>query len=418
MDGRPAKEGASTIKVAPISQQAFSNLQYEKWVDDRRAMVEKLSGGEIGYLHIRQMDQPSLQKFEKDLAAQGRKKAMIIDQRFNPGGNIDQELLEILGQKQYQYTRQRDSIKVPRPLRGFFGPMVVMENKRSTSDAEVFPDGFKTLKLGKVVGVTSYGAVIGTGDFHAHGRIEHPHAGIGPLERERYQSGELRRPAGCRRRQHTRRFPERPRRPDRESGRGAEGGDRGEEVRSKRAACGLAKALKPQAASEFFMTPFNLHSWVEENRHLLKPPVGNSRIWRTGNSSSWSSADPTQRSDYHINPGEELFYQIEGDIVFKIIEDGKPRDIPIKQGEHVPAAGRRAALAATAGEHHRPRRRASESSSQEHHLRWYCRNCGGVVHDFTFRPADIGKQIKAALAEFNGNEALRTCKACGEAFQV
>ena len=97
VNGRPTKEGASTIKVAPISQQAFSNLQYEKWVDDRRAMVEKLSGGEIGYLHIRQMDQPSLQKFEKDLAAQGHKKAMIIDQRFNPGGNIDQELLEILG---------------------------------------------------------------------------------------------------------------------------------------------------------------------------------------------------------------------------------------------------------------------------------------------------------------------------------
>jgi tricorn protease len=111
------------------------------------------------------MNEQSLRQFEKDLASQGRKKAMVIDQRFNPGGNIDQELLEILGQKQYQVTRQRDSIKVPRPLRGFFGPMVVMENERSTSDAEVFPDGFKTLKLGKVVGMTSYGAVIGTGSY-------------------------------------------------------------------------------------------------------------------------------------------------------------------------------------------------------------------------------------------------------------
>src|SRR5207248_7246076 len=85
------------------------------------------------------------------------------DQRFNPGGSIDQELLEILGQRQYQYTRVRDSVEVKRPLRGFYGPMVVMENERSTSDAEVFPDGFRTLKLGKVVGVTTYGAVIGTG---------------------------------------------------------------------------------------------------------------------------------------------------------------------------------------------------------------------------------------------------------------
>jgi tricorn protease len=165
VNSRPAKEGAWTVKITPVSQQAFTNLQYEKWVDERRAIVEKLSGGEIGYLHIRQMNEGSLRQFEKDLAAQGRKKALVIDQRFNPGGNIDQELLEILGQKQYQYTRQRDSVKVPRPLRGFFGPMVVMENERSTSDAEVFPDGFKTLKLGKVVGVTSYGAVIGTGSF-------------------------------------------------------------------------------------------------------------------------------------------------------------------------------------------------------------------------------------------------------------
>ena len=132
---------------------------------DRRALVEKLSGGEVGYLHIRQMNEPSLRQFERDLAALGTKKALIIDQRFNPGGGIDQELLEILGQRQYQYTRQRDSVEVKRPLRGFFGPKVVMENERSTSDAEVFPDGFRTLGLGKVVGVTTYGAVIGTGSY-------------------------------------------------------------------------------------------------------------------------------------------------------------------------------------------------------------------------------------------------------------
>jgi tricorn protease len=109
------------------------------------------------------MNEPSLRQFERDLAMMGTKKALIVDQRFNPGGGIDQELLEILGQRQYQYTRQRDSVVVQRPLRAFFGPKVVMENERSTSDAEVFPDGFRTLKLGKVVGVTTYGAVIGTG---------------------------------------------------------------------------------------------------------------------------------------------------------------------------------------------------------------------------------------------------------------
>jgi tricorn protease len=134
-------------------------------VADRKAMVDKMSDGQIGYLHIRQMNEPSLRKFERDLATLGTKKALIIDQRFNPGGSIDQELLQILQQKQYQYTKLRDSVQVQRPLRGFFGPMVVMENERSTSDAEVFPDGFRTLKLGKVVGVTTYGAVIGTGAY-------------------------------------------------------------------------------------------------------------------------------------------------------------------------------------------------------------------------------------------------------------
>jgi tricorn protease len=165
LNSKPAKEGAWKTRVTPISAMAVSNLQYQKWVDDRRAMVDRLSGGEIGYLHIRQMNEPSLRQFERDLGMLSPKRALVIDQRFNPGGSIDQELLQILGQRQYQYTRVRDSVQVHRPLRGFFGPMVVMQNERSTSDAEVFPDGFRTLKLGKVVGVTTYGAVIGTGAY-------------------------------------------------------------------------------------------------------------------------------------------------------------------------------------------------------------------------------------------------------------
>jgi tricorn protease len=163
VNSKPTKEGAWHVKLTPAAATAVANWQYDKWVNDRRAQVDKLSGGRVGYLHIRQMNEPSLRKFERDLGMYRDKEAMIVDQRFNPGGGIDQELLEILGQRQYQYTRVRDSVEVKRPLRGFFGPMVVMENERSTSDAEVFPDGFRTLKLGKVVGVTTYGAVIGTG---------------------------------------------------------------------------------------------------------------------------------------------------------------------------------------------------------------------------------------------------------------
>lgn len=165
VNSKPATDGAWKTKVEPVSGGAYSTLQYQKWVEDRRQMVEKLSNGEIGYLHIRSMDQPSLRQFERDLNANRYKKAIIIDQRFNPGGGIDEQLLEILGQRQYQYTRNRDSIYMTRPMRAYFGPIVVMQNERSTSDAEVFPDGIRTLKLGKVVGVTTYGAVIGTGSF-------------------------------------------------------------------------------------------------------------------------------------------------------------------------------------------------------------------------------------------------------------
>ncbi len=166
VNSKPATDGAWTVSLEPLSMQALGNLQYAAWVEKRKQMVEKLTNGEIGYLHIRAMDAPSLQKFQEDLIDNRGKKALIIDQRFNGGGGIDQELLQILNQrKQYQMTRGRDSLDVPRPVQAFFGPMVVLQNERSASDAEMFPDGFRALGLGKLVGVPTMGAVIGTGSF-------------------------------------------------------------------------------------------------------------------------------------------------------------------------------------------------------------------------------------------------------------
>jgi tricorn protease len=154
------------VKLDPLSASAFGDLQYRRWVDERARSVEKATGGEIGYLHIRAMDAPSLRQFERDLSANRLKKALVIDQRFNGGGNIDQELLGILVQRRrYQVMQPRDSIRIDRPARGFFGPMVVLQNERSASDAEMFPDGFRALGLGKLVGVATYGAVIGTGSY-------------------------------------------------------------------------------------------------------------------------------------------------------------------------------------------------------------------------------------------------------------
>ena len=166
VNSKPSLDGAWTISLEPLTQQAMGNLEYERWVDDRRAMVDKATNGEIGYLHIRAMDAPSLERFQRDLIELRGKKALIIDERFNGGGGIDQELLEILNQrKKYESYRSRDSVEVPRPVQAFFAPMVVLQNERSASNAEMFPEGFKTLGLGKVIGVPTMGAVIGTGSY-------------------------------------------------------------------------------------------------------------------------------------------------------------------------------------------------------------------------------------------------------------
>ena len=165
VNDKPSKDGAWEVTIAPVAGQAFADLQYARWVDSRRDMVTKASNGEIGYLHIRAMDAPSLRQFQLDLTANRTKKALVIDQRFNGGGGIDQELLGILAGRQYQYTVGRDAgFQQPRP-QNFYGPMVVMQNERSASDAEMFPAGFKALGLGKVVGVPTMGAVIGTGSY-------------------------------------------------------------------------------------------------------------------------------------------------------------------------------------------------------------------------------------------------------------
>jgi 3-hydroxyanthranilate 3,4-dioxygenase len=166
------------------------------------------------------------------------------------------------------------------------------------------------------------------------------------------------------------------------------------------------------------LTPFNLHGWINEHRHLLKPPVGNACIWNS-NFLVMVVGGPNQRTDYHINPGEELFYQVEGDVVLKVIEDGKPRDIPLKQGE---------IFLLPAKVPHSPQRPAGtvglvveqpKSFTENHHLRWYCKGCGGVLHDAEFQPVgDIGKQIKTLLEQFKSDEKLRTCKSCQAVFAV
>jgi tricorn protease len=165
INSKPSDEGSWKIKYDPIPMAAYQNLRYDRWVKERREMVDNLSSGRVGYLHIKAMDQPSLAKFKKELGEFRHKEALVIDQRWNGGGNIEQELLAILVQRPYQVWQPRGTEPTERPFSGYYGPKVVLQNWRSASNAEMFPAGFRALGLGKVVGTPTMGAVIGTGSY-------------------------------------------------------------------------------------------------------------------------------------------------------------------------------------------------------------------------------------------------------------
>jgi tricorn protease len=164
-NNKPSEEGAWRTRMETISTGAYGQLRYERWVKERRKKVDELSNGRIGYLHIQAMNPPSLRKFEKEVREFRNKEALIIDQRWNGGGNIEQELLAILVQREYQIWQPRGTEASGRPFAGYFGPKVVLQNWRSASNAEMFPAGFRALGLGKVIGTPTMGAVIGTGSY-------------------------------------------------------------------------------------------------------------------------------------------------------------------------------------------------------------------------------------------------------------
>lgn len=164
-NSKPSDDGAWRTRIEAVSTNVYSQLRYERWVKERRKRVDEMSGGRIGYLHIQAMNEPSLRRFEKEIREFRNKEALVIDQRWNGGGNIEQELLAILVQRQYEIWQPRGTEATGRPFAGFFGPKIVLQNWRSASNAEMFPAGFRALGLGKVVGTPTMGAVIGTGSY-------------------------------------------------------------------------------------------------------------------------------------------------------------------------------------------------------------------------------------------------------------
>lgn len=166
--------------------------------------------------------------------------------------------------------------------------------------------------------------------------------------------------------------------------------------------------------------PFNLTQWIEENRDLLKPPVGNRQIYlKNDDFIVMVVGGPNGRKDYHWEEGEELFYQLQGDISVKIINDeGKPETIHIKEGEmfllpaRVPHSPQRPAN--TVGLVIERYRKEGEIDK----LMWFCENCHSKIHEAGFPLEDIGTQIKAAIEVFKTDEQARTCGTCGTVMQV
>lgn len=163
VNGSPTRDGARTVKLKPISAAQYVDLEYEAKVKHAREMVSKLSGGRLAYIHIREMLPASLARFDRELWSDAYlKEGLVLDIRGNGGGNTHDAILQALSHRVYGYMRQRDSATETQPAKAWDRPIVLLINEESFSDAEVFPQGFRALHLGKIVGVPTPGYVIGT----------------------------------------------------------------------------------------------------------------------------------------------------------------------------------------------------------------------------------------------------------------
>lgn len=159
--------------------------------------------------------------------------------------------------------------------------------------------------------------------------------------------------------------------------------------------------------------PLNFKKWIDENRHLLKPPVGNQQVYEDGEMIIMVVGGPNGRKDYHYNETPEFFYQLEGDITVKIIDDGEFRDVNIKEGEifllpaKVPHSPQRPAN--TIGLVVEQKRRGGEIDA----LEWYCENCGNKLCRKEFAMSNIVTELPVKMKEFFDDFELRTCNKCG-----
>ncbi len=156
------------VAVRPVSSATAAGLIYRQWVNDRRAYVEKISGGKLGYVHIPDMGDESLAQLYLDLDSQNQaRRGVVIDVRNNNGGYVNGHALDVFTRRNYLVMTPRDRFALPSRQalgqRALGSPTVLVTNESSLSDAEDFTEGYRTLGVGKVVGQPTAGWIIFTG---------------------------------------------------------------------------------------------------------------------------------------------------------------------------------------------------------------------------------------------------------------
>lgn len=159
--------------------------------------------------------------------------------------------------------------------------------------------------------------------------------------------------------------------------------------------------------------PFNFQAWIDANAHLLKPPVGNRLVFEDAGMVIQVVGGPNQRVDFHDDPVEEFFFQLKGDMVLKLHEDGQIHDVPIRQGEVflIPPHLR-----------HSPQRpmpgsiglvvESARAPGAKDAFEWFCFGCGAQVHRIEVVVTDIVKDLPPLYEAFYDSVTLRTCRHC------
>ena len=163
---------------------------------------------------------------------------------------------------------------------------------------------------------------------------------------------------------------------------------------------------------------FNLRQWIDEHRDQLRPPVGNKQVFHDSEFIIMVVSGPNSRTDYHVDPGEEFFYQLEGDIVLKTMQDDEPVDVPIREGDifllpvNIPHSPRRPAN--TIGLVIERVRKAHEIEG----LVWYCEQCHHKLYEEYLHISNIETQLQLVFDRFYGDLKHRTCKQCGTVMAI